>query len=333
MSKRYLHRRFVTDLLFALLCFSMTSCVATKEAQKQQSNFVTIGNEYARDGLYREAIDQYRRALAENPENFSARRNIGVVSVRIGDYKNAIRNLEQIVTRFADNFDTNFYLAEAYRAEENYAQAIFYYQSALRIRKDEPRAMKSLAWSYYKIRYFSESLAITEKLKEITKDDLQVVIIHARTLIKLNQHRQALAEIRRAKQNASKENQAFLQSIEGDSHAAMGRCEHAMQLYRNALRQDPTLAGALLGLGKCHLEAGRSDRGIAYIERAVRIRPNMAEAYFTLGQALETADAKRSAQYYRLFLKHGGSDPEYISLTTEARGKLSQLMKSQNNSK
>jgi len=298
---------------------------ATTDQQEARENHVALGNEYARDGLFREAIDQYRRALADNPQNHSARRNMGVISVKIGDYKNAIRLLEQSLPRFSNNFDTNFYLAEAYRAEGRYAQAIFYYQSSLRLKKDDLRSLKALAWSYYRIRYYSEALATATRSKELAPRDLQVSLILARTHLKLKQHRQALAEVRRMKAIAPKDQHAYLMSIEGDILAATGRCEHAMAIYRNTLRQEPTLAGALLGLAKCHIAQGRSEVGVEYAQRAVRIRPQLSEGYYVLGQALQSSDPARALQYYRLFLRHAATDPEYVGLTTEVRAQISRL--------
>ena len=95
------------------LAILLSSCVA-----KKQTDFVEIGNQYARDGLLREAGDSYRKALSTSPNDTTARRNLGIIQVKTGDYKNAIRNLERSMTVYEDNHDANFYLAEAYRAQE-----------------------------------------------------------------------------------------------------------------------------------------------------------------------------------------------------------------------
>lgn len=62
----------------------LMSCVTT-----QQSPSLLQGNQYARDSLFREALESYKKALKEEPNNPVIRRNMGIVQVKIGDDKNA----------------------------------------------------------------------------------------------------------------------------------------------------------------------------------------------------------------------------------------------------
>jgi tetratricopeptide (TPR) repeat protein len=287
-----------------------TACVSTSP---QEDNLLNLGNEYAKDGLLREAADTYRKGLDKHPDNPILRRNLGIVLVKSGAYKAAIAQFEKVIGALDSDYDTNFYLAEAYRAEEKYAEAIYRYQKALRKKENSLRSMKALAWSYYKIRYYDEAMQITRRMQKISNDDPQVAVITARTLIKLNRHKSAMSVLTRAKRTSKPEVIPYLQSVEGDALVSRGQCREAVEIYREALKVQPLLAGSLMGIGKCLVDLGEAEKGAAYLIRAVRIKPNLAEAYYALGQAYEKSQPTKAIAFYRQFRKFAGKDPEFLN--------------------
>lgn len=320
-------RRFILAVLF----LNVTACSSTVVEKPTSSEYFELGNEYAKDGLLREAIQAYRRELSLFPKNAGAHRNLGIVYVKAGDYKKAEKHLEECLDEFEDNFDVNFYLAETYRAREKFGDAIFRYKRALEIRPDEPRSLKALAWSYYKIRYYSESLKIALKLKPLTPADSQVAIIIGRTLLKLERPQKAIAAIRKAQALATPADLPYLQSVAGDIYRKMSECDKALASYRDALKEQPLLAGALLGLGQCLLETGgqNTTEAIAFMERAIRIKPKLAEGLYLLGKAYEKTDQEKSLKYYKQFRKQASSDPEYLSLLSEIQDRINALSKTE----
>ena len=217
-----------------------------------------------------------------------------MVLVKTGDYKNAVLHLEKSLSRYSVDYDANFYLGEAYRALDQYADAIFRYKMALKIRPDETRTLKALAWSFFKIRYYSEALSSARKLVAIAPQDEQAAIILARTLLKVKRTKDALATIQSATTRAPKQAVPYLKSVEGDIYYEGGDKKRAQEAYRIALKDQPMLAGALLGLGKCLVDEGDMPKAISFMERAVRVRPNLTEAHYLLGQAYEKSDPAKS---------------------------------------
>jgi len=280
------------------------------------------GNQYARDGLLREAADSYRAALTAQPNLTTAHRNLGMVLVKSADYTTASQHLEKSLARYENDFDTNFYLGEAYRGLDKYADAIFRYQKALKIKADEPRALKALSWSYFKIRYYSEALTVGKKLMDVAPRDEQGTIIVARTLLKLKRMDEALQLVRSTKTKIPPSSVPYFLSVEGDVLADMGRDEEALGIYQAALKDQSMLAGALLGQGRLLLKMGRTDQAIALIERATRIRPQLTEAHYLLGVAYEPTDRQKSQQYYQTFRRQALADPEFIIQLNEVNKKI-----------
>jgi tetratricopeptide (TPR) repeat protein len=169
-------------LLLTTLCACSTTSQAPApgDANHNKPSLLSQANQFAREGLLREAVDGYKKVIAKEPENMVARRNLGIVLLKAGDPKGAIINLESVIKNFEQNFETNFFLAEAYRAEDKYAEAIYRYKKSLKIKPEETRALKSLAWSYFKIRFYSEAINIATKLQKKAPNDEQALMIFAR---------------------------------------------------------------------------------------------------------------------------------------------------------
>jgi tetratricopeptide (TPR) repeat protein len=307
--------------VFALLL----GCTTTNNTQTQTDKLVVQGNELAKEGLLREASQAYKNALAENPNNSVARRNLGIMQLKLKNYRVGVVHLEKIINKYETDFDTNFWLAEGLRASDRYADAIYRYKKALSIKEGHSRSLKALAWSYYKTRYYSEALNIAKQLQKKSPNDVQTAVILARILIKLDQPQQALAQLGKIKGSVKEDGLAYLQSVEGDAYLAMDRCTDAMKSYKESLRVQPLLPGPLLGLGHCNLSIGKTDQAISYLERAVRIKPNFTEAVYTLAKAYEGTDQKKAVKNYKLFRKLAVKDPEYVDRLGEAKSKISKL--------
>ena len=90
-----------------------------------------------------------------------------------------------------------------------------------------------------------------------------------------------------------KTSRAFFNSVEGDILYEMGDGKTAEKMYRDALKDQPLLAGALLGLGKCMLDADKTTLAISYMERAVRVRPRLTEAHYLLAKLMSQQTKKK----------------------------------------
>lgn len=311
---------FLRAVYLALGLFFVTNCVTT-----EKTNYVAEGNQYAKDGLWREASEAYKKALVVNANNYTASRNLGMVMVKIGDYKNAIKYLEKSLSKYENDFDANFYLGEAYRANDNYAEAIFRYKRSLQIKPSQVKAQKPLAWSYFKIRYYSEALTISRAALKSAPNDDQVAIIVARTLLKLKRPKEALAVVKNAKPKINRGSRPFFASVEGDIYYELKNNEQAIRSYKLALKDQPLLAGALLGLGKVMFDQGNQKQAISYMERAIRIRPRLTEGHYLLGKAFESTDPQKSLKYYQIFRKQASADPEFIALLGEVKSRMTSL--------
>ncbi|WP_141736553.1 tetratricopeptide repeat protein [Oligoflexus tunisiensis] len=283
-------------------------------------------NQYARDGLYREAVAAFRKHLSDRPKDAAAHRTLGIVYVKTGAYKLAIHHLQEALPAYPDNAELNYYLGEAYRTQTRYADAIFHYKKALQAEPKNLNALKALSWSYYSIRYYAEALKTAKTLKKLDPNDFQISIINARILNKIGMNDKALAILNKTEALSSPQELAYLNSVKGDILLDEGHHVEAEQAYRRALQDQPLLPGALTGLARKFIKDQQNiDMAVTYLERALRIRPNLMEAYFLLGQALEKKDPKKSLENYRMFAKEAAMDPEFQQELAFAREKIAAI--------
>lgn len=307
---------FVIPLLFACQSFFPDS---------KSTAHLTQGNEYARDGLFREAVGEYKKSISLHAKNYTAFRNLGMVQVILRDYKNAMKNLTKSLEAYQNNYETHYYLGEAYRGLDNYAKAIYHYQNALEIHPKDVRSLKSLSWSYVKIRYYTEALEIAKHLYQITPTDHHAIIILSRIYLKLKQINEALALINDGKKVVPKELQHFLLSIEGDIYYEQHQWKKAELCYQQALSGQPLLAGSLLGLGKTLMQLGKENSAATYLEQAIKVRPQLTEGLYLLGTIYEKKDKATAIKYFKQFYKNASNDPEFLDLLPVVRNKIASL--------
>ncbi len=308
---------------------SVTRLEKPVRAEVRASLVVDQALQYAKDGLYREAISSFKKYLSDHPKDPPALRGLGIVYVKSGSFKSGIHYLSEAWPSYREDLELNYYLAEAYRTQNKYSDAIFHYKQVLLVDPQNLPASKALTWSFYSIRYYAEALRSAKNLKKLAPNDFQVSIIQARIMNKIGLNDKALLVLNKAEALASPSELPFLHSAKGDILLDLGELDRAEQFFRKALQDQPLLPGALTGLAKILLKDQKnSEQAVAYLERAIRIKPNHIEAIFLLAEALEQKDLNKSLELYRKFAKDAGYDPMFQREITIAKNRLGKNDKS-----
>ena len=136
-------------LCFFLPFFLSISCQTPLKSKK----WVAKGDLYLKRDLYREAVEYYQKALEYDPYSQDAHFRLGVVLIKVGSYTAALSHLQKAKSSYKGSYEFHFSLGEIYRIFEQYDEAIFQYQTALKSR-EKVEAKRALAWTYYKIRFY-----------------------------------------------------------------------------------------------------------------------------------------------------------------------------------
>jgi tetratricopeptide (TPR) repeat protein len=272
----------------------MLLSAACTTAQKGNPSF-KLGNEYARDGLYREALSSYRTAQKQEPDNPAIVRNMGIIELKLGLYDRAIASLTKSLAYFTNNFETNYYLAEAFKGKNDLDSAIFRYQRALEINPKDIQAKKGLAWCLMTVDRLdlAKSLLAAKGLEK----DPQAVILSARILVKQGRSTEALSLLQSLEGKTSAFVAPYLASAIGDVQLALKNPKESLRQQLLALKTVPLMFSALLGAANAQLELKQWDKSKVLAEQASRVQPNSPDPWRTLIRIAHASGNSKDAEY------------------------------------
>ena len=134
-----------------------------KKSEKKINTNLIQADKLTNDGLYREAIAKYSKSTKLFPKDVRAHRTLAILLVKTGQYKKSLKYFKVAQKFYENDFELNYYFGEALRLTEKYDDAIFRYKLALNIRNKDERTLKALAWTYYKIGYYTATLTTAKK--------------------------------------------------------------------------------------------------------------------------------------------------------------------------
>jgi tetratricopeptide (TPR) repeat protein len=296
------------------------------------------GNDAALRSDYTTAVNRYELALRTAPDSSPARRNLGIVLVKVGQYDRAKKNLLEVLPKYPDDVEVLYFLGECSRGLEDYNAASDYYQQAQRIDSSDLRITKALAWTWYKMRKYEKSLSTAEPLLKRYPGDLQVKLIAASTYNRLSIFQKTIDLLTPVEKVGFKvysrdivsaeSERALLMTALADAYAGSRDCKRADALYSEVLRTRPFLASALIGSAKCDLSENQENKAISKLEKATRSNPDVAEPYYLLGRLYARTEANKSVFYYRRFLlltKNNGEFTKEIQATRTALSKAERI--------
>ena len=272
-----------------------------------------MGNEQAEKGNFIDAAKHYQEALEEIPDSLPAKRNLGLVLVKMGDYERALELLTAAAARYSDNSEFLYFYGECYRGLKRYIEAAEQYQKGLRQNPSDLRMTKALGWAWHKMNQNEWTISLLAPFLRNNPADHQIRLVLASALNAERKYSKAIDVLKFAEsQNfelkskdritGEAEKMLIINAL-ADSYAGQGNCKRAQELYGAVLRVRPFFDGALVGSALCHVQANSRQAAIRLLERAVQANPTSWEAHFQLGQLLESKETDRAKFYLSRFLQ------------------------------
>jgi tetratricopeptide (TPR) repeat protein len=298
--------------MHALWICSFLSAASCATSAYEMTRHIVEGNDSALKGDYSASIVHYDKALESVPDSPAAKRNLGIVLVKVGNYKRAKDTLASITKFYPTDGEVFYFLGEAQRGLQDFSAAAQSYQIALRIDSKDIRAQKALAWTWHKTGQNDRALMLMQPLLKSHPNDLQARLISAWALNRKKMFSEAaaiLAEVEksgfkvRSNDKVSAESErALLMTALGDSYYGLENFNKASLLYAEVLKTRPFLVPALVGSAKCDIRQGTTPRALLKLERAVRADPNAPDAHFLLARLNEKTDSNKALFYHKRFL-------------------------------
>ena len=311
-------------LLFSMV-FIFSNIISCQSSVKHSS--LKVADNYLTDGLLREAAYEYKKILQKKPDNYVALRNLGIVLIKLGNYKKASQIIEKSLKGLPEDFTAYFHLGEAHRGMNKFDKSIYAYQKALRLSPNEPRTLKALTWSYFKIRYYKAAFNYSKKLLKSSPKDPQAYIISGKILNKINKHQKAITIIEKGLKTNADNFFPYLNAVKADSFFALGQIKKAKKLYRQVLNKQPLIPHALIGMAKCLMKQKNKLSAVKYLKRAIHINPSRAKPYLLLGNIYEKKQPSKAIRAYQKFFRIAAKDPEFLHHIRPIKKRISSLKK------
>lgn len=180
-----------------LLCFLICSCGGSRKTLRQPADFKSNTPEKAVEHFLngalldfqdqpREAIFEYRKALAYDSTSAQILKAIGRDLFRLGQYENSIGYLRRSYQHQPEDKETLYFLAEANYKVKDYENALFYYDQLNKIDPFNPTVHSSLIYLYTKLGKVNELLDLRERLVELMNGEDEFVYQLLTLYIQLN---------------------------------------------------------------------------------------------------------------------------------------------------
>lgn len=240
---------------------------------------------------FEKAAKTLKRIAALDPEDHSAKLNLGSALANLGDYDKAMKQFKRIRETYADDPDFHVSVAQIHVAQNNTDKATEELVLALEARPDHLPAMDALAklgvlTALYEDPRDANSLtyvrsdAVLEYLNERwdaeerdTDFFLQQLAYHEGE----RRHDVALEAARRAIA-ASDEPVETAELGQVANLRALGRVEEAIGAAKDYAQRAAESPGAQVELSECLRRAGKSDEARAAVDRALELDPGHQQA-------------------------------------------------------
>ncbi len=292
---------------------------------------------YNEEGKYGLAIDNFKNALALNPESIEINFNLGVAYINKKEYVPAIECFKFVLEKTPDEVAALSNIALAYAKNSDFNSAINYYQKVLLITPDDSPTFKDLGDAYTKNKQYDKAIEYYEKFLKIhptsfvVKESLSTAInlkknadgtIEKKEEPKVIQHQKTIVDNNKSADNHFNLAVNFVKEQDFDA---------AIENLRSCLKINPDYSGAYTLLNKLFkvkeklssISAGKQNIKVNTPVDPIFIDYRKFNEYYTLGMAYYNAQNCRMAlENFQKGLEINPSDQNCKNYINEIKSKM-----------
>ena len=255
-----------------------------------------------RAGRKGEALEAYRKILADDPNHVEALTYSGVVLLEQGKAKEAVEILQDSVALEPNGAAANGYLANALQVVGRPEDAETHYRRALETAPDDARTLNNFGVLLRRLNRLEKAVTTFRRAIEIQPNYAEALNNAGDALIALGRHEEAINALQQATAAAPRDAGAWVNLGRALSHAS--RHDDALKAFDQALRLNPKDPRAHHARGRCLKEIGRPEAAVSAYKAALELAPDYHEARHDLGVALKVSGRPEEAiACYREVLK------------------------------
>ena len=305
-------------LLFVLAVCALVAC---ERAEERRDRFFHMGNKALANENYEEAINLYDQSIKEDADYIGALNNRGVAKMELDHPYDAILDYNQAIARDQNFKDALFNRAYAYEAIGQFQNAlddmeaiellspdssfVFFYKGLVltkmkrydlafqafitsdKLLPDNPETLINIATIHYLTGNLSASDALIDKVLGLEPKNANAFNLLSLIALKSTQLQRALVEINRALDEVPGE--PYFLNNRGYVYLQMDSLERALEDINRSIVLSPENGWAYRNKGIYFLAKGEYQRAIDLFERAIRTADFIDELYYYKGLAHQQA--------------------------------------------
>jgi tetratricopeptide (TPR) repeat protein len=291
-------------VLRPLLLLAIAACALP--AFQSAGDHFRLATSYAHQQRFRESAAEYREVLRLDPSNDLARLSLVKALIYLQGYPEALPLIEDYFSRHSDEFEANAILGAVYKGTARYPLAVPPLERAVRMQPGDFAVQYNLAFALARTGKAEQALAHLEKARDLNPESAEVHFQLAgvlRTLKQDGRAREELQAFQNLKQAGMQQNASDTKASRANQYLEAGDPRKAVQLYEEALRENPGNARTWydLALARARLADRPGERQA--LEKAVALDSRFAPAHNQLGlRDLEDGSVAEAEKHLRTAL-------------------------------
>jgi|GEM_PF-980920 len=251
----------------------------SKNPQSPELNF-TIGLALTAQQKWEEAREYYQKTIELQPENWQAYHNLGNALQEEQKWEEAARTYKKVI-------EINPEFSWAYNNLGDTLREMKLWEEAATAYQETTRKNPQFAWAHYNLGDMLVEIGAIEKAIAAYKQALKVQPNFPQAEEKLNQ-----TLLQRMKLGLKKAKEYYQQQLQINPKDGIS--------YEYIVQIEPDNLEMVVGLGNALIETGKIKEAIAPLEKAIKIKPDLALGYQKLGEILAEIGKEEKAAEYQL---------------------------------
>jgi tetratricopeptide (TPR) repeat protein len=283
------HRLYLPMFGFAIVVsWLVFNCLSGKESLAIIISVVFVVSlgtaTFLRNRTWRNPVTLWLDVVSKSPQNPTAYSNLGNAFARQGSFDEAVRCYAEAIRTTPDYAEAHYNLGSALAGQGRLDEAIHHYAEAVRIKPGYADAHYNLGIALARKGDLGRAIRHYTKALQIMPDYVKAQINLGVVLARKGDLDQAIVHLSKALQIDPESAKAH--NNLGGALAGQGRLDEAIHHYAEAVRIKPGYADAHYNLGIALARKGDLGRAIRHLSEALQIMPGHAKAHYDLGNLL-----------------------------------------------
>jgi tetratricopeptide (TPR) repeat protein len=259
-----------------------------------------LGLAYTQQSQFRQAVGEFLEALRLDPSNDVTRLSYVKALIILAEFQTALPEIQSYFRRKPHDFDALYLMGVVDRGLGDYAAAEPLLKQAVVLNPNHYDSRYNLGFVLAKLGRGQEALVQLEKAVQLNSTSSEARFQLAAALRSLGQEQRArkeLEDFQERKQQSIKENVAGAKVNQANEYFQAGEYQRAVDVYREALAQDPGNARTYYDLALALDHLGKTAEERDALQKAITLDSTIARAHNQLGlislQAGQEAEAEK----------------------------------------